>query len=74
MASIDQMDDQKTHFRHILHFFFSKRVKTSESAVKYAPSMRPCNKDTKLAIIIDKKQEQTVTLVQVDTRKENISN
>ena len=31
MATVDQMDDEKTHFRHIIYFFFRKGLKPVEA-------------------------------------------
>ena len=31
MATVDQIDDQKTHFRHVLYFFFRKGLKPVEA-------------------------------------------
>ena len=50
MATVDQMDDQKTYFRHILYFFFLERVKTSGSA---AWNMRRiCRLGHKICILV----------------------
>ena len=47
MATVDQMDDQKTHFRHLLHFFLRKRLKPMdvqrEICAVYGDSVISCD-------------------------------
>ena len=39
MVTVDQMDDEKIHFRHIIYFFFRKGLKPVEICAVYGDSV-----------------------------------